>query len=269
MATELIADTVTNTTQVIPNGMSINPWLDWAPVLGIPAWVYVTCAFVLLVLAVVIYWLLRIGRLASVSGYVEAIKTMTQEDVMIWVISRTQKLTIECMTIKDHVVSRHNLVDISMWCLNSPMGIVRVGGITGAVVSEDYDKNRDFVTEIALCHALDEFNEDQPKLTTGLTAQPVSGFEDYENYGREDLESLHPNGLETPAYNIFNPNRFRKYFPQGCSAMFFGGELIYAARNMNIDRKEKGFWEVHAFLALAGGIGLLAIVVAWLVPLWV
>ena len=188
---------------------------------------------------------------------------------MVWVISRIQKLTIECMTIKDHVVSRHNLVDISMWCLNSPMGIVRVGGITGAVVSEDYDKNRDFVTEIALCHNLDKFNEEQQIVGTDNQAEPIGGFEDYENRGQEDLITLHPNGLEIPAYNIYNPNRFRKYFPQGCSAMFFGGELIYAARNMNIDRKEKGFWEVHAFLALAGGIGLLAIVVAWLVPLWV
>ena len=67
-ATELIADTVTNNTQVIPNGMSINPWLDWAPILGIPVWVYVTCAFVLLVLSVILYWWLRIAKLASVKG---------------------------------------------------------------------------------------------------------------------------------------------------------------------------------------------------------
>ena len=269
MPTELVADTVTNTSQVIPNGMSINPWLDWAPLLGIPIWVYITCVFVLLVVGVIIYWILRIGKLASVKGYVESLKTMTQEDMMVWVISRIQKLTIECMTIKDHVVSRHNLTDISMWCINSPMGIVRVGGITGAVVSEDYDKNRDFVTEIALCHNLDKFNDEQLTLNSGNEAKAISNFDDYENYGKDDIETLNPNGLTIPSYNIFNPNRFRKYFPQGCSAMFFGGELIYAARNMNIDRKEKGFWEVHMFLTLAVGLGFLMIIVAWFVPLWV
>lgn len=268
MPTELVADTVVaNTTQVIPSNMAINPVLDWAPILGIPIWVYMDCIFVLFFIGIFLYWILRIGRLASVSGYIESIKGMTQEDVMVWVISRTQKLTIECMTIKDHVLSRHNLTDLSMWCLNSPMGIVRVGGVTGSVVSEDYDKNRDFITEIALCYNLDKFNEEQQTLTNGRS--PVGDFDDYEDYGHDCLETLHPNGLDKPSYSIYNPNRFRKYFPQGNSAMFFGGELIYAARNMNIDRKEKGFWEVHTFLILAGGIGLLMIVAAWLVPLWV
>ena len=97
--------------------------------------------------------------------------------------------------------------------------------------------------------------------------KPIDGFTSYDHHGKTCLHAINPNGLKIPPYNLFNPNRFRKYFPKGNSAMLFGGEVIIDARDWNLDKKEKSFWEVHAFLIMAAGIGLIAIMAAWLIPL--
>jgi hypothetical protein len=284
-ATELIA-TATDSNLVIPNGMAIGPF-DWSPLAGIPFWIYITIFFIFVFILVNVYWLLRMRRLASVRGWAESLKKMTQDDVQVWFISRVQRLTIECLTIKDNILSPHDQTNIGMWHVNSPQGIIQVGGNKAVVCSEDFDQNRDFVTEIALCHACDEFNANQEQLKEEMETKyqqalainkdiekpkvikPVEDCEAYEIYGRQCLQVINPDGLTIPAYNIYNPNRFRKYFPRGCSAMFFGGELIHDARKLNLRRKPKGFWEVHAFLMMAGGVSMIALLVAWLFPMGV
>jgi len=283
MPTELIANP-TNPSVVVPTGMSIGPF-DWAPLAGIPFWLYVTIFFIFIFILVNVYWLLRMRRLASVRGWAESLKKMTQDDVQVWFISRVQRLTIECLTIKDNILSPHDQSNIGMWHVNSPQGIIQVGGNKAVVCSEDFDQNRDFVTEIALCHACDDFNANQEQLKEELekkyqeallinpevekprVIKPVEDCNAYEVYGRQCLQVISPEGLTISAYNIYNPNRFRKYFPRGCSAMFFGGELIHDARKLNLRRKPKSFWEVHAFLMMAGGIGMIALLVAWLFPI--
>ena len=97
--------------------------------------------------------------------------------------------------------------------------------------------------------------------------KPIDGFTSYDHHGKTCLHAINPNGLKIPPYNLFNPNRFRKYFPKGNSAMLFGGEVIIDARDWNLDKKEKSFWEVHAFLIMAMGIGLICVMAAWLMPL--
>jgi hypothetical protein len=66
---------------------------------------------------------------------------------------------------------------------------------------------------------------------------------------------------------MFNPTKFRKYFPLGCTGMFFGGEMIHDARKLNLRRKPKSFWDVHALLAAAVVISIFSLLVAWLFPL--
>jgi len=284
MPTELIIPIPTETLAV-PPGMVINPWLDWSPFLGLPIHLFITVICILFFLGVIIYWIVRLGKLASVNGWIESAKKMTPDDVQVWIITRIQRLFIVCMTIKDNVLSSHDPLNIAMWHVNSPMGIVRVGGQTAVIVSEDFDRNRDFITEIALCENLDHFNDNQqalrdevdekyqealvvnPEVEKPRVIKPIIGFLSYEEYGRKCLETLNPDGVKIPPYNIFNPNRFRKYFPKGCSGVLFGGELITEARDWNIDKKEKSFWEIHAFLFMAMGIGLIAIMAAWLFPL--
>jgi len=297
MATELIADQVVTAIKV-PEGMAINPILDWAPVIGIPVWIYITVILILFFLYVNLKWILQIKRLAPVKGWAESMKKMTQEDVQVWVISRVKRLTIECMTIKDNVLSSHDPLNIGMWYVSSPMGVISVGGMPAVVVSEDFDRNRDFVTEIALCHNLDQFNTnlewlkeqadkrykewlEKIKLTGTEVSQeyieskkpkimkPIESFGQYDNYGRACLYNMNPEQLMMPSYSIFDPHKFRKYFPVGNTSMFYGGEMITEARDMNIDRREKGFWEVHAFLIMAGTIGMIALVVAAFFPMGV
>lgn len=273
--------------------MSIGP-LDFAPVVGVPVWLYITFGFILFFIAVNLYWVLRISKLGPVKGWGESLKKMTQNDVQVWFISRVQKLTIDCMTIKDNVLTSHDPANIGMWHVNTSQGIIQVGGCKAVVVSEDFDQNRDFVTEIALCHVCDEFNANQEQLKAdvdkayqekladakelGLSedfidsikpqvVKPIENCDAYEMYGRKCLQATHPDFLEIHPYNIYNPNRFRKYFPRGCSSMFFGGELIHDARKLNLRRKPKGFWEVHAFLMVAAGISMIALLVAWLFPM--
>jgi hypothetical protein len=283
MATELIANP-TNTNLVIPNGMSVG-FFDWSPIAGIPFWLYVTIFCIFIFILVNVYWMMRMRKLASVRGWAESLKKMSQEDVQVWFISRVQKLTIECLTIKDNILSPHDQTNIGMWHVNSPMGIIQVGGNKAVVCSEDFDQNRDFVTEIALCHACDDFNANQEQLKDDLekkyqqalainnelerpkVIKPIEDCAAYETYGRQCLQVINPDGIQIPPYNIYNPNKFRKYFPRGCSGMFFGGELIHDARKLNLRRKPKGFWEVHAFLMMAGGIAMIALLVAWLFPI--
>jgi hypothetical protein len=288
MATEIIIppDSVSAVQQAVPSGMAINPILDWCPLLGIPLWFIVTVFLVLLVVGVLIYWVLRMSRLNPVKGWGETLKKMTQEDAQVWVISRIQKLTIECMTIKDNVLSSHDPLTIGMWYVASPMGIISIGGARGIVISEDFDRNRDIIAEISLCHALDEFNAnleslkkkmgDEVEEDTGSgnpgainkrVMKPVEKFGQYVDYGRDVLYQMYPYGLETPSYSMFAPNRFRKYFPTGNTSTHFGAENIMEARDMNIDRKEKGFWDVHALLAASVVIGLIGFVAVAFFPM--
>jgi hypothetical protein len=104
--------------------------------------------------------------------------------------------------------------------------------------------------------------EDMPEIVG-----PILNYRDYEDHGRECLMTLNPYGLRIPSYSMFNPTRFRKYFPLGCTAMFFGGEMIHDARKLNLRRKVKGFWEVHALLAGAVVVVIFALIAVWLAPL--
>ena len=292
MPTDLIADPITQTAAqpVVPVGMAINPTLDWAPFLSIPIWVYITFIFVLLVIAVVFYWLIRMGRLSSVKGWGESIKTMTQNDAQVWVISRIQKLTIECMAIKDNVLSSLDPTVIGMWYVSSPAGVISIGGMRAVVISEDFDRNRDIVSEIALCYTLDNFNTDLENLKALATSKymdtisklsdeekvfvekprvmkPVEKFQQYVDYGRGCLAHLYPIGLDTPSYAMFAPNRFRRYFPLGNTSTHFGAENMMEARDLNIDKKEKGFWDVHALLAASVVIGMIGIIAVAFFPM--
>jgi hypothetical protein len=275
---------------VAPSGMQIGIF-DWSPFLGIPLHLFVTVFFVLVFISVIIYWVVRLNKLASVNGWIESAKKMTPDDIQVWIITRVQRLFIECMTNRDNVLSSHDPLNIAMWHVSSPMGIVRIGGQTAVIVSEDSDKNRDIITEITLCENLDFFNDNQEwlieqadkkyqemldkaesdeersRIKKPNIIKPIEGFASYEHHGKTCLRTINPNGLKIRPYNIWNNNRFRKYFPKGNSATLFGGELILNARDWNIDKKEKSFWEVHAFLIMAAGIGLICVMAAWLIPL--
>ena len=277
-------------TEILPPGQTTTIF-DWAPIpqFGFPFWILISIFFIGCTLFVVHYWYKRSGRLNSVKGWLESLKKMNQYDIQVWIISRVQKLTIECLTTKDNVLSNHDESQIGMWHVNSSMGVIRVGGNPAVVISEDYDQNRDFLTEIAICHACDYANEnmyelsqkldesykkalderkiDQSTPNPGLLCVQIDSADAYDRTGRELLKNLNPVGVFIPPYNIFNPNRFRKYFPRGCSGMFFGGELIRDAEKLNVGVVAQGWLEKNILLFIALIVAVVSILVAYYLPL--
>lgn len=279
---ELIADPIIQET-VIPNGMSINPLLDWAPMLGVPIWVFISIIFVVGFLLVVIYYVRKIKRLDSVRGWLDSLGG-TQEEIQVWIISRTQRLSIVCMGIKDNVISYKDWTKIEMWYHNSPMARIIVGGNNGVVVSEDYHHTRDFIAETAFTQNCDTFNDNQDRLKEEqieryhklkdagkspekpMIVKPISDFGAYDSHGRKCLMHIHPDGLPYFAYSQFDPLPFRKFFPMGNSATHFGGDAIENSRGYRIDRREQGFLEKYSIFLVCTGIAFIAIIAAWFVP---
>ena len=264
MATSVVAG------DTLAKGQVLNPWFDWSPLLGIPFWVLIA-AFLFMVLIVVnLYWLFRLKRLASVKGYVDAMKKATQEDVMVWVISTTRNLTIECLRKRDALIKFYNKLRVSGWIHDSPIPVIHVGGKSGVIVSEDYYRTRDMVTEIALYMNCDAFNEEQEKFkkeNPGKVVESIKDYDDYTHFGRKILELKHPQGLRIPAYVIFDPQRFRKYFPKGLTAMLNGAELMMDARALKITQRQQTFWEKFLPLGMFLTFAIIAMIIAFMVPL--
>lgn len=272
--------------QAVPAGMELNPVLDWSPALGVPLWVLLTIAIIVFGPVLInIYYFRKVGRLASIRGWLESMQKMTKEDVQVWVISRVQRLTIDCMQIKDNVISVQDFKSIEMWYHKSPMARIIVGGNPGLVVSEDYHVTRDFISEIALTYNCDEYNTDQARLNnekmeeydadrsagkpTKLPeiAEPIIDYTSYDEQGRENLFQMYPEGLFYPAYNIFNPTKFRKYFPLGDSATHLGGDVIEESKDFRIRRKDPGLIEKYLIFGTCAMFALIVVIAAWFVPL--
>jgi hypothetical protein len=288
MATDIVANVVYpvgTPVPVVPTGMVINPYLDWTPLFGIPLWLIIGIGFIGMFIVVNLYWVFRMKKMAPVKGYVQTANNQTQEEVQVWVISKIQKLTIECLKIKDSVISFYDKKIITRWHHNTPMSVIRVGGVPAVIVSEDFDQTRDIISEVALCFACEQFNFNQEKLKEEIKkreddlrkagsvverptlVKPITDYTDYENYGHRCLQVIHPDGIEIPAYNIFDTTKFRKYFPLGCTAGFFGGEFLRDSRKLNMTRKEKSLWEKIIPLGIIFGIVLVAVMAAWMFPL--
>ena len=285
--------------------MALNPVFD-APVpilgaLGIPWWVIISFGVLFVMGMAVLYWLLRFKTMQPVKGYRDTLKKKAPEDSQIWVLGKTMNLNIEMLKVQDSIVSFYSPTRISKWFHTGRPAVIHVGNVPGLVVSDDYDHTRDIVAEIALCHAADGFNEFFEPVTMTLQAirdgneenlpiqmnrvkvdklrkalsdmggcdvkpTPITNYHDYEVCGRKILKALFPDGIPVPSYSMYSPARFSKYFPKGCSAGFLGGQLIQEARELKLDQKEPGFWEKVMPLGLLCGVGMVAIIAAWMAP---
>ena len=286
---DIIAQPIAQVTQGIPNYVTLNPWFDQpAPIigaLGIPWWFVICCIFLLIPVIVLMSWIFKFKRMAPVKGFKEIQKKAGPDDVMVWLFSKTQKMIIECLRYVDAVASYYAPTRISKWHLTSPMAMAHIGGYPAMLVSDDYDQSRDPVSEIALCHACEEFNKDLetwvtdmlPKLKASGSlpdkidydwlSRPIDNFDDYRKRGNYLLKLQYPDGVPIPAYNIFNPVKFRKYLPDGRSAGLFGGVLIRKAEELKKDAVEKGFWEKALPILMILAIDIIGLIAAWNAPL--
>lgn len=257
-------------TPAVDTWMKFNPWFDWNVIFGIPFWVIVGAFLTLVFIVVNAYWFFRIKKLQPVRGYVDALKMATQEDVMTWIVSTTKNLTIECLKKRDTVLSFYDPTNITKWVHVARSAVLHIGGKGGVMCSEDFYKTRDMVSEIALCAACDEFNANQESYREQLNGDicpPIKNYQDYEDYGRDVLEILHPDGLPVPSYSIYDPDKFKKYFPTGLTATFNGGIIVRKARKLNLGNNRSSFWEKFLPFGIIIAVLGLGIVAAWFAPL--
>jgi hypothetical protein len=269
----------------VPDWVTLNPLFDQpAPILGalgIPWWFIIGCGVILFIILVIISWVFKFRRMAAVKGHKEIQKKAGPEDIEAWLFSKTQKMIIECLHIVGGVASYNNPLMISKWYLTSPMAMLHIGGYPAMMISDDYDRSRDPVSEVALCHACDEFNADlkewDTRIRPGLEksgqvlegmdyhelAKPIESYSDYRSRGHLLLKLRYPDGIPIPAYSIFNPVKFRKYFPRGRDATFYGGVQIRKARKLQTRIKEKGFWEKTIPLMIIAAIIIIVNIAAW------
>lgn len=298
---DLVAPAVT--APVVPEWVKLDPFWDHPLLLGVPTWFFVLIGVVFCIVVVNLYWLFRMGRLKDVKGYKDTLKKASQEDVQTWVLGKTQRLTIEMLRYVDSILSYYTPTRISKWHHNTPMSVMHVGGLPALMVSDDFDQTRDVVSELAILHAAEHFNEffspviqvldainsgntedlmkmmDREridKIKNALEAiggcdvrdlKPIDSYREYERCGHKILKILMPDGVPIPSYCLYNPVKFRKYFPKGCSAGFFGGELIRDSRKLVVLRPEKSFWEKMIPLAGLVIVDVIALIAAWNIPL--
>lgn len=268
MATSVVAG------DTLAKGQVLNPFFDYQIILGIPVWVFIA-AFLLMILFVTnLFWLFRIRRLSSVKGYVTAMKKATQEDVMVWVLSTSRALTIECLRKRDTILEFYNKLRISKWFHDSPISVIHIGGKGAMLVTENYYRTRDMVSEIALCDACEKFNArveeritEQKKKGIKPDVQPIKDYDDYVAFGREVLGRIYEEGLDIPAYSTFDPQKFAKYFPKGLTSMFFGGIIVRLARKKKVTSKQQSLLEKYLGMGMMMVVAVLCVCASWFVPL--
>jgi hypothetical protein len=271
--TETIAGIVAPLTTPVEGGMKLNPYFDWSPFLGLPIWLFICIFFILVLITVFLYWLFRMKKLSAVRGYVDAMKKATQEDMQVWIIGKTRKLTIECLKYMDGMLSYYDKLKITKWHHNTRFSVIQIGGQPAMLVSDDWDQTRDVLSEIALTYTIEQFNNNQEELQKeeilkgdGKVVQPIMNFTDYRDFGRDVLELLFPDGLWIPAYNVFSPVKFQKIMPKGCSAGFGGGEFERDSRKLKKKTKPPTFWEQVLPFGLICGISLAFLLAGWMAP---
>jgi hypothetical protein len=183
------------------------------------------------------------------------------------------------------------------------MSVMHCGGLPALLVSDDFDQTRDIVSEIAICQAADTYNAwlkpveevftaiesgnvaelenyvDKEKLNEIQEAlakvggckvdeiKPITSYTEYEKCGQKFLRILWPKGIPVPAYSIYNPTKFSRYFPRGCSAGLGGRILIREARELKEDLPKEDWKAKILRMGLFIGLSMIMLIVAWMAPL--
>ena len=289
----------------LPAGMATTV-LDWQPipVFGVSLWAIL---FILSIAAIVIvwfHWADKSGDLDAIKPWFIKIKEIKLGKMQVLRLSRAGNFIPDCLDIFDNVLTYGGSEEnINMWVLNSPMGMVRIGGITAPIISEDNYVNRDIPVEIAICKAteflakniddlkihLDKrfkeliemglYPKDAPNpanlvkpINNGLDyiGKPSEDTPaDYEKSGRRLLELIYPEAIPIDAFSQFNQNKFRKFWLKGRSSAIFGGINIRRVDEEFIKKEEKpqGFFAKYGALLIAAMIFLGCMIGGAVIPL--
>jgi len=263
---DIIAQPILNGTaaavaQQIPQSMKLDPLFDWTVLAGIPFWVLIDVALVMLCGIVMIYWLFRMKRLKSVKGYVEVVKKASQFDEMVWIINATRKLSIECMSMCDGVLKFAGTNNVIRWVHDERVPPLNIGGAGGILCSESSYRSRDMVSEIARDIACDIYNEDVKTLEN--SSGPIKNFTDYEAFGRDNLEVIYPHGIPIPSFIQFDPERDAKYKPMGLTAWLNGGVFKRDVAALRVGGNQAKWYEKFIIPGVILVIVVVALIASW------
>lgn len=240
-----------------PIDYHLNPFFDIDTWWSVPLWAWMIAFVVGVFIFVLIKWLRRRAIMGPVMDYMPAKKGGRREDQQTWMFGKNRSFYIEYMKYHDDgIISYPNLEKISMWFLRSSNAVGHAGGIKSVIVSDDYDTVRDPVAEIALAEMIRVHNLKYP-------GNEITNFSGYSQRYKEVM-ALFPDGeVEVPVYGIWEPSKVQKFMPKNRSAGFNGGMLVRDSRDLNIDVKDKGFWEKYGILAFALGFSVISIVMTY------
>ena len=248
----------------------LSPLFDQAPLWGVPIWVWIGVGLLIILAFRNAQWFRRKLVMKPVLGYLDAFKSGLRDDQQTWIFGKNRAFFIETLKYHDDgVVSYPFMSKLSTWFLGSSMAVGHAGGIKQIAVSDNYDRVRDFVAEIALISVVDQLNSENTIDTNGNvqkdeTGKPliITNYDDYE-YFRPMLEKKHPGGIKVPVYGFFDPTKAEKIFPPNRSAGFQGGYMLRKARALMVDMPDRSFWDKYTILFIAIGFSVIVIIATY------
>lgn len=266
----------------LPTGIAASA-LDWSPIpfppFNIPMWaIFTFLSFAALVL-IFLKWQDQSADLDSIKVWYLKMAELKAGKMQIIRLTRAGNFIPDCMDIFDNILSfGDGTENLNQWKMRSSSGIIRIGGISAALLSEDFDQNRDPPVEMAICRAsklLDEHMDDFRRALTerynelvsshiydgenpAKLIRPIHCYNDYigkasdkdaakeSNSGHALFQWIFPVGVPIHAYTPFNQIESRKFWPAGNStSAFFGGEnqRIVEEKLVKPSDKQRGFLE--------------------------
>jgi hypothetical protein len=289
----------------IPAGVATTV-LDWqpVPVFGVSLWAVMMLLSLAALVIVYFHWSDKSGNLDAIKPWFIKMKEIKIGKMQVLRLSRAGNFIPDCLDIFDNILSYGDSeANINQWHLNSPQGIIRIGGISAPILSEDWDQNRDIVTEIAICQATDTLEKNIESLKIELNARfqelvssgayprnaenpsnlifPIrNGLDyigkpdetkaaDFDRSGRRMLELIYPEGIPIEAFNQYNQNRFRKFWFKGSTSALMGGINLRRVDDEFVKRQEqdRGFFAKYGALLIGALIFLGCMVGGAAVPL--
>ena len=280
-APQVIATPVPTQTP-LPVGVATSA-LDWSPIpippFNIPIWaIFAFLSFAALVL-IFLKWNDQSADLDSIKVWYMKMAELKAGKMQVIRLTRAGNFIPDCMDIFDNVLAYGDSSEnLNQWKMRSSNGIIRIGGISAALLSEDFDQNRDPPVEMAICRASRLLDENMDNFRRALTERynelvtskiydgenpaklirPIHSYNDYigkasdkdaskhEQSGHSLFQWIFPTGIPIHSYTPFNQIESRKFWPAGNStSAFFGGEnqRIVEEKLVKPTDKQRGFLE--------------------------
>jgi len=304
-APQVIATPVPTQTP-IPVGIATSA-LDWSPIpippFNIPIWAII--AFVSFAALVMIFlkWNDQSADMDSIKVWYLKMAELKAGKMQVIRLTRAGNFIPDCLDIFDNVLAYGDgSENLNQWKMRSSSGIIRIGGIAAALLSEDFDQNRDPPVEMAICRASKLLDENMDVFRKALTERyndlvasriydgenpaklirPIHSYNDYigkgndkaaanvVNSGHSLFQWIFPTGIPIHSYTPFNQNESRKFWPAGNStSAFFGGENLQIVEDKLVEpvEKQKGFLEQWGGIMFACLVFLGCLIVGMVIQL--